>query len=193
MTRLRTIVTHLEMTAPPSRSGRFTPSVRTALMRTGDMPLHFYRYLQAVIGERWFWWMRRAMDDASLTAIVHDPQVEIYILYADGSPAGLGELDRRVAGEVEVAYFGLIPERIGQGLGAFFMDRLLDAAWHPNDQAVPDRVWLHSCNLDHPGAIRFYQRSGFVPYNRVEEIIEDPRETGIISAATPLPDGVEIL
>lgn len=193
MTKLRTIVTYLEMSAPPARSSGFSPSVRTALMRAGDVPLHFYRYLQTAVGERWFWWMRRAMDDPTLAGIVHDPLVDIYILYADGAPAGLGELDRRTEGAVEVAYFGLIPERIGEGLGAFFMDRLLDAAWHPSDGVPPDRVWLHSCNLDHPGAIRFYQRAGFTPYRREEDIIDDPREIGIIPADIPLPAGVDTL
>jgi hypothetical protein len=43
--------------------------------------------------------------------------VEVHVLVADGVPAGLAELDRRIEGEIELAQFGLMPEFIGQGLG----------------------------------------------------------------------------
>lgn len=193
MARLRTIVTYLEMTAPPGVHSNVTPPALTALMRARNVPLHFYRYLQKAVGEPWFWWMRRAMDDATLAAIVHHPKVEIYVLYADGAPAGFGEIDRRIDDEAEIAYFGLIPERIGQSLGLLLMDGILDAAWHPVSAPVPDRVWLHTCNLDHPGAIRFYQRAGFVPYRREEEIIDDPRDGKLLPKSLVLPAGVETL
>jgi GNAT superfamily N-acetyltransferase len=194
MARLRTVVTYLEMTAPPAAVRRqASPRMRTAFMRAGEIPLHFYRYLQKEVGEPYLWWMRRALDDAALAAILHDPRVEIFVLYADGAPAGFGEIDRRRSGEAEIAYFGLVPERVGQGLGRLLMDAVLDAAWHPSEPPAPARVWLHTCNLDHPNAIGFYQRAGFVPYRREEDIIEDPRDGTLLPTTIPLPPGVDIL
>ena len=46
----------------------------------------------------------------------------------------------------------------------------------------PERVWVHSCNLDHPHAIAVYQRAGFVPYRQESTIIADPRLPGVMPA-----------
>ena len=40
------------------------------------------------------------------------------------------------------------------------------------------RSWLHTCTLDHPQALTFYQRSGFTPYRREVEVADDPRLIG---------------
>jgi hypothetical protein len=51
------------------------------------------------------------------------------------------------------------------------------------------RLWLHTCTLDHPDALAFYIRSGFVPFKRQIEIHDDPRAVGLYpkSAAPGVP------
>ena len=100
--------------------------------------------------------MRRRLSDEDLAAVIHDDRVEVFVLQVRGVPAGYIELDRRVEGEVEIAYFGLIPEYIGRGFGAFLLDWGLGRAWSYG----PRRVWLHTCNLDHPRALDVYRRRG---------------------------------
>jgi hypothetical protein len=39
-------------------------------------------------------------------------------------------------------------------------------------------MWVHTCSLDHPGAVAFYTRSGFTPYALMIEVADDPRLTG---------------
>lgn len=59
------------------------------------------------------------------------------------------------------------------------MNRAIDIAWsHPIR-----RFWVHTCTMDHPGALAFYIRSGFVPFKRQIEIADDPRLTGTLSAS----------
>ena len=89
----------------------------------------------------------------------------------NGTPAGYSELDLRIENEVEIAYFGLLPEFIGRGLGAYFLRRTTDTAWSTN----PERVWVHTCNFDSPNAARTYQKVGFSAYYQEEKIIDDPR------------------
>jgi hypothetical protein len=60
---------------------------------------------------------------------------------------------------VEIAYFGLMPSGIGQGLGRALLTRAVDAAWSLKPQ--PSRVWLHTCTLDHPAALANYLARGF--------------------------------
>ena len=171
-------VTYLEMTSPDQRSpvpGRAEP---TAILRAERPTISFYRYLYNTVGADWNWFMRRRLCDEALAAIIHDDRVEVFVLYVRGVPAGYAELDRRVEGEIEIAYFGLVPEYVGRGFGAFLLDWALGRAWSYG----PNRVWLHTCSLDHPRALGVYQRAGLGVYDRevehepVEHLLHLPEE-----------------
>jgi GNAT superfamily N-acetyltransferase len=64
--------------------------------------------------------------------------------------------------EVEIAYFGLLSEFIGRGLGGDLLTSAIENvwAWSP----APIRVWVHTCNRDHPGALNNYKARGFCVY-----------------------------
>ena len=174
--KLAVVITYLEMLGKPSRFHTPKPLRKLALLHAETMPVHFYRYLYNTVGEPWLWYERRIMDDRALAAIIHDKRVELYVLYADGVPAGYAELDRRREDEIELAYFGLIPDFIGQGLGSYLLNWTVDTAWRHQ----PRRLWLHTCNLDHPRALQTYQRAGFVAYKQESRTIADPRVSGAL-------------
>ncbi len=183
---LEVVTTFLEMMQRPRKVRSPAPMDRpVALLRAEHPPLHFYRYLYETVGAPWLWYERRTLDDDALTATIHDPRVEIRVLYVDGCPAGFVELDRRVPDEVELAYCGLVPEFIGQGLGLYLIDAAVDRAW--SSEPTPQRVWVHTCNLDHPRALLAYQHAGFVPYREEPSVIDDPRATGAMSRAATAP------
>lgn len=175
---LEVTITRLEMHQRPTAPTPTVPAGRIALMRADAPPVHFYRYLYNTVGQQWLWWERRLMSDAALAEVLHDPEVELLVLYVDGAPAGYAEIDARAFPDVEIAYFGLMPEFIGRGYGRTLMHAALEAAWSRDPE--PDRVWLHTCTLDHPGALTFYQRMGFQPYDRETKQIEDPRVDGAL-------------
>ncbi len=175
---LTTVVTFLEMSENPKRHVPAPHGVRVALMRAERPTVGFYRFLFDAVGRDWVWISRRFWSDAELTQVIHDPGIEITVLYVAGVPAGYFELDRRVAGEVEVSFFGLMPDFIGQRLGRFLINAAVDAAW----QGEVSRVWLHTCDLDHPRALSVYQKAGFKPYRQETETLRDPRLVGL-----PLP------
>lgn len=170
---IETVVTYLEMTEQPSRPGPPVPAGKIALLRAEKPGVAFYRFLYNTIGEPWLWWERRELTDADLAAVIHDDAVEIYILYVGGVPAGYVELDTRKTGEVELAYFGLMPDFIGRGLGPYLLSWSVDQAWSRDPK--PSRVWLHTCTLDHPSALKTYQRAGFNVYDQETEVVADPR------------------
>jgi len=174
--KLEMVVTYLEMTERPTFPPPPHPGEKIALLRAEAPPISFYRYLYNTVGEQWLWYERRRMSDDSLRAVIHHPEVEIFVLYVRGVPAGYVELDGRVEGEFELAYVGLIPEFIGRGLGRFLLYWAVDKAWDRS----PRRVWVHTCNFDHPRAIATYQRAGFRPYKQETLIIDDPREDGTL-------------
>ena len=116
------------------------------------------------------------MSDEALRAEIQNEKVEIFVLYVGGVPAGFAELDRRLEGEVDLAYFGLMPEFLRRGFGNFLLTNALEIAWGYE----PNRVTVNTCTLDHPKALPLYQRYGFVPIRREDRLIDDPRLTGII-------------
>ena len=157
------LVTYLEMRARPELPPLHPPlGKKLALMRAEPPSVAFYRYLYDAVGRDWRWTMRKRMSDSQLRNLIEDPAVEIYILHVAGVPAGYSELDRRQPPEIELSFFGLVPEFIGQGLGAYFLNWTVRRAWEHG----PSRLWLHTNTFDHPRALGLYQRMGFVVYDR---------------------------
>lgn len=137
------------------------------------------------VGDPYLWFSRLEMPRAEVQALLRSPDYDVYVVERDGSHEGLVELDFRNAGECELRYFGLTERLVGTGAGRFAMNRAIERAW-----ARPiSRFWVHTCTLDHPSALAFYRRSGFVPFCRKLEIADDPRLTGIVrqTAAPHVP------
>ena len=182
--QLAAIVTSLEMRARPRAAP--LPASPLRLVRWPQPKPDAYRALLRRIGTPWLWFSRLVLDDNALTAIVHDPAVEIFAV-ADraGIEVGLLELDFRVAGECEIGFFGFVPELAAQGHGRWLMAQALAIGWRPGVA----RMWVHTCTLDHPGALRFYRKAGFIPFARAIETFADPRLAGLLprDAAPHIP------
>jgi len=172
---ITSVITYLEMTERPISPTPARPAQKIALLRAESPSVSYYRYLYREVGKDWLWWERLSMNESDLEAIIQDEKVEIYTLFVGGVPAGYGELDRRNSPDIELAYFGLMPEFIGQGLGGYFLRWMIDQAW----TYEPKRLFVHTCTEDHPAAIHNYQRHGFVPYDQVTEEIPDPAQSGL--------------
>lgn len=176
---LAAIVTSLEMTTRPEP--RLLPDAPFRLVRWEAPKPDAYRALFARVGAPWLWFSRLMMDDAMLAGIVHDPAVELYaVIDRQGLDVGMLELDFRGRATCEIAFLGLIPELAGKGHGQWLMAHALALGWRNRI----DRVWVHSCTLDHPGALRFYIKAGFRPYARAIETFVDPRIAGVLPRET---------
>jgi GNAT superfamily N-acetyltransferase len=165
---LKTTVTYLAMERPPAGHYPLPVNVQAALMRTRDIPLHFYRYLQFRTGRAYHWVYRLRLSDEALSALVHAPRTSVDVLYLDGAPAGFFELAQDDDGTVDLAYFGLMPHATGRGLGKWFLRQAIDAAW----MLQPERVTVNTCTLDHPAALSLYQKLGFTPAGQTETFIQ---------------------
>jgi hypothetical protein len=166
--RIPMTVTFLEMTAKPAALPPPSPRGRHAILRAEKPPPHFYRYLYDTIGEKYFWVDRRKISAEKLIEIIHAPTNYLYVLYTDGNPSGMAEMDLKPDGTANIAYFGLMPEAQGRHLSFFFLYHSCMNAWaHPIS-----RLTVNTCTLDSPRALPLYQRLGFVPYAREERFVE---------------------
>ena len=182
--KIASVVTSLEMRErPPVAAERPLPGVELRVVPKPEAG--WYRELYRRVGEEWLWFSRLRMPVEELEAVIHDPDVEVCAVSVRGADEGLLELDFRTRDVCELAFFGLTAAARGMGAGRWLMNRAVERAW-----ARPvSRLWVHTCTLDHPQALAFYQRSGFVPVRRQIEIADDPRVLGVLDrqAAPQIP------
>ncbi|GGY43574.1 GNAT family N-acetyltransferase [Parvularcula lutaonensis] len=159
---------YLEQREPKAHPPLPTPARKLAIMRAEKPPVGFYRFLFDGIGEQHRWVSRRYLSDEDLKRLIHDPETYIYVLYAEGSPVGFGEIDGRERDHAAIKFFGLLPEAQGQGLGRWFFREITELAW----QLRRGRVIIETCSLDNPRALQIYQLEGFTLYDQATGIIE---------------------
>jgi GNAT superfamily N-acetyltransferase len=163
------------------------------------------RYLYTAVGGDWWWTNRLDWTYDRWLAHLDRPELQTWVGYVAGTPAGYFELERQPrsaaragdgtaeAGEpgaepgadVEIVQFGLLPGFVGRGLGGALLVAAAQRAWAmaPGEGAPGGpvrRVWLHTCTLDSPPALANYQARGFRVFHR-----ETRRKT--FPEATPGP------
>lgn len=163
-----TTVTHLDMSAEPRLLNAAPPKGKYALVRADKPPVHFYRYLYDTIGRDYTWVSRRKLSDDALRQIIHHDDVEIYVLWLNGAPAGFTEIDFRMMPDADLCFLGIMPDFIGLGLGRFLLCEAIRLAWSRG----PERLTIQTCTLDHPNALPMYQRHGFSVYAQTETVFE---------------------
>lgn len=174
---LKAKVTVLDMTSPPKMSLPKPVNIQCALMRTNDIPLHFFRYLYWRVGRRWNWHQRLRMSDAELSAILHHKDTSVTVLYLEGAPAGFYELQKKPNQVMELSYFGLQEEALGAGVGKWFLLQALYAAWQDDTQ----KVVIRTNSFDHPRALQLYQMVGFSPVEIYDTWVEPITDSELLS------------
>ena len=182
--KLRSVVTHLAMEAP-RREPPPPPPPGVAIGRRRAMAAADYLRLYHAIGDDWLWWSRLTWDLGRLTAHLAEDETEVYVAEAGSEEVGLIELNLRPAPDIELRYLGVIPPRIGTGLGGWLLAYAIAAAARHG----PRRMILNTCTYDHPAALAFYRRHGFAVTHSEAEIVDDPRLVGLIprNAAPHIP------
>lgn len=166
--RIPTVVTFLDMAAKPAALPPQIPKGKIAIIKAENPPVHFYRYLYDTVGKDYLWVDRKKLTDEALAKILEAPTLELYVLYAEGAPAGFAELDFSETDVAHLAYYGMMPEGIGRGLGSYFLYQACSICW----SRPIKNLLVNTCTLDHPRALSMYQRAGFVPYSREDRYIE---------------------
>jgi GNAT superfamily N-acetyltransferase len=160
------VTTYLEMRSPDQlRPKRADARFQVREKRNRDW--RFNRDLYFRVGEQWDWIDKRPWTDEQWKEYAA-AELQTFAGHYDDALAGYYELRRDREGGIEIAYFGLLPEWIGRGLGGALLTIAIEGAWRmePN----PSRVWVHTCNRDHPQALANYQARGMIVYKVEEEL-----------------------
>ena len=148
--------TYLEMRHESDlRPAPLPPDAHVA--RLHDPAPAFWRFLYAEVGRAYRWTDRLGWTDEEIAAYLADPAIQLWELTVDRTTAGYFELRRHPDQAIEIAYFGLLPEYVGRGLGKSLLSVAVSEAW----RAGAARVWLHTSSLDHRAALPNYLARGF--------------------------------
>ena len=165
------VTTYLEMRSPEQLRPKRCSDARFQVREQTDRDWRFNRDLYFRVGEQWQWIDKRPWTDEQWQEYAAAPELRTFAAYYDDVLAGYYELRRDDEGGVEIAYFGLLPEFTGRGLGGALLTSAIEKAWSGDRGIARKRVWVHTCTLDHPQALANYQARGMVVY-KVEETVE---------------------
>jgi GNAT superfamily N-acetyltransferase len=172
--KLATLVTYLEMETPPAGRPRPAPE-GYALAPVERWSVEAFKRLYVEIGWEWLWSSRLLMPEAELLDRLHQPGTQAWTPLLGDRPMGVLEMDFADPVNVEISFFGLVPDAIGGGVGRWLMEQAIRIAFQRPETR---RLWLHTCHFDSPQALPFYQRLGFRPFARAVEVFDDPRLLG---------------
>ncbi len=164
------ITTYLEMRSreqlQPKRAG-----ARFAVRERTERDWRFNRDLYFRVGEQWLWTDKRSWTDDQWKEYATAPALRTFAGHYDDVLAGYYELLRDSEGGIEIAYFGLLPDFIGGGLGGALLTSAIEEAWSGNSGITAARVWVHTCNWDHPQALANYKARGMLVYKSEETVV----------------------
>ena len=170
---------YLEMLSPSMLLPARAPAWQHRIERARRPSAAFARFLYATVGGHYSWTDRLGWSKARWDAFLGREQVELHTLQLNGAPAGYAELERQPEGNTQLTYFGLMPEAFGRGFGGWLLTYATQRAW---EAPGTKRVWVHTCTLDAPAALRNYQARGFCLFRT------ETKSVPIVTAPGPWPD-----
>jgi GNAT superfamily N-acetyltransferase len=158
------VTIYLEMRSPEQLRPKEVTSDewRVTRITNGAEAWQFNRDMYFRVGEHWRWIDKRDWTDGQWKEYAVSPALGTFAAHYKGALVGYYELRRDENSGIEIAYFGLLPEFIGRGLGGPLLSDAIERAWHMTPP--PPRVWVHTCNRDHPQALANYEARGMIVY-----------------------------
>ena len=126
-----------------------------------DFQLNKFFYKQ--VGKKHRWIDRLSWSDEKWINYISNKNLETYIICESEKLVGFFELlNNPELEETEISYFGLLEEYIGKGIGGYALSVAIRKSFEKNIR----RVWLHTCTLDHPNALKNYIARGMTIFKK---------------------------
>ena len=109
------------------------------------------------IGKKHKWIDRLVWTENQWIDYVSSEKVKTYVLKYKGDLAGFFELIfHSEKNEIEIAYFGILEEFQNKKLGSYLLSQAIQKSFKRDI----NRVWVHTCSLDHKNALNNYIARG---------------------------------
>ena len=120
-----------------------------------DFQINKFFYKQIGSDHRWI--DRLVWDDQKWTSYVSNPNVKTYVLKENDDLVGYFEqIINQEKNDCEIAYFGILKEFYGKKYGAHLLSLAITKCF----EKKINKIWLHTCSLDHENALKNYLSRG---------------------------------
>ena len=148
---------YLEIRSIKNLKDKKKPSDEFSLELSDSKKFELNKFLYKQVGKKHQWIDRLIWQDKDWIKYASNEQLKTYILKKGEELAGYFELifDQN-KNDCEIAYLGILEEYIGKNLGGYLLSEAIKIGF----QNEVERVWVHTCSLDHPNAIHNYKARG---------------------------------
>ena len=118
-------------------------------------PINFQlnKFFYKNIGKKHNWVDRLIWSEQQWIDYILSQKVKTYVFKHKDDLAGFFELIfHHEQKEVEIAYFGILEEYQNKKLGSYLLSKAIKKCFAENI----NRVWVHTCSLDHKNALNNY-------------------------------------
>ena len=145
---------YLEINSINSLKTKSIPSENLTIKEANKKDFDLNKFFYKQIGKQHQWVDRLIWQDKNWIEYVSKKNLKTFILRENNDYVGYFELifDKNIC---EIAYFGILEEYIGKGYGGFLLSEALRIGFKN-----ANRIWVHTCSLDHPNAIENYKSRG---------------------------------
>ena len=122
-------------------------------------PINFQlnKFFYKTIGKNHKWIDRLSWSEEKWISYVSSEKVKTYVFKFKNDLVGFFELIvHSEKNETEIAYFGILEEYQNKKLGSYLLTEAIKKAF----ENKINRVWVHTCSLDHKNALNNYVSRG---------------------------------
>ena len=148
---------YLEIQSLDDLVGSKNPSDEFIIELIDPPDFQLNKFFYKNVGKKHHWVDRLIWTDNQWIDYINDKKVKTFILKKKDDLVGYYELILHLdQNETEIAYFGILEEYQNQKLGSFLLTSAIKNSFSFN----PNRVWVHTCSLDHKNALGNYISRG---------------------------------
>ena len=144
------------------------PQIKHSIELVKPVDFQLNKFFYKNVGNKHRWTDRLIWSENEWIKYVSSPNIETYVLKIENDLAGYFELINHLNfKEIEIAYFGLLEEYHNKKLGGYLLSEAIKKSFLKKNV---ERVWVHTCTLDHKNALKNYIARGMKIYKK--EIIK---------------------
>ena len=159
---------YLEIQSLDDLVGSKNPSDEFIIELIDPPDFQLNKFFYKNVGKKHHWVDRLIWTDNQWIDYINDKKVKTFILKKKDDLVGYYELILHLdQNETEIAYFGILEEYQNQKLGSFLLTSAIKNSFSFN----PNRVWVHTCSLDHKNALGNYISRGMRIFKKESVLI----------------------
>ena len=145
------------------------PKDNCSLVQVDPPDIQLNKFLYKHIGKKYRWIDRLHWDQKKWSDYLNKPNIKTFVLKEKENLIGFFEQIIENNYDFEIAYFGILEEYFGKKYGKYLLSEAIKNSFFQNAQ----RVWVHTCSLDHKNALSNYQARGMKIFKSENIIIND--------------------